>query len=160
MFKTLCLNTWLAGGEILLMLCYEGSIIQLLRLLGKSLNYCHLTGGLFSISLFTGRPYNLKMDLVTAKVHLAKELFLFLSALALAQARAAAKPCSSCHPKFNTNLLSGTICASFSCFAVSRRLLPGWTGPTIISHSAVRDCWFILVQRKLSSAQTCAYVND
>lgn len=59
------------------MLCYEGSVIQLLRLLGKSLNNCHLTGGLFSILLFTRHPYNLKMDLVTAKAHLAEELFLF-----------------------------------------------------------------------------------
>lgn len=45
LFKTLCLNTWLAGGEILLMLCYEGSIIQFPRLLGKNLNYCHLAQG-------------------------------------------------------------------------------------------------------------------
>lgn len=61
----------------MLMLCCEGSAIQLLRIMGKSLNYCDLTGGLFSILLFTGHPYNLKIDLVTAKAHLAKELFLF-----------------------------------------------------------------------------------
>jgi len=58
------------------MLCYEGSVIQLLRLPGKSLNCCHVTGGLFPVLLFTGHPYNLKMDLATAKAHLAKELFL------------------------------------------------------------------------------------
>lgn len=84
------------------------------RTSGKSLNYCHLTGALFSILLFTEHPYNLKMDNVPARIHLAKELFLFCSALALAQAGTAAKPGSSCHPKFKTDLLSGSIYTSFS----------------------------------------------
>lgn len=84
------------------------------RTSGKSLNYCHLTGALFSILLFTEHPYNLKMDNVPARIHLAKELFLFCSALALAQAGTAAKPGSSCHPKFKTDLLSGSIHTSFS----------------------------------------------
>lgn len=84
------------------------------RASGKSLNYCHLTGGLFSILLFTGHPYNLKMDNAPARAHLAKELFLFSSALALAQAGTAAKPGSSCHPKFKIDLPSGSIYTSFS----------------------------------------------
>lgn len=45
------------------------------------------------------------------------------------------------------------------CFAVSHRLSPGQTGPSLISHPAVRECLFVLVQCKLSSAEMCLHVK-
>lgn len=45
------------------------------------------------------------------------------------------------------------------CFAISHRLSPGQTGPSLISHPAVRECLFVLVQCKLSSAEMCLHVK-